>query len=119
MKVDPFPETNDARKVKIHLGYVAATSMNLVNNENMSEDPSIDPSFVTSHTYEIYLHPPSEGLKSPGEEQSPPNESEVKMRKDKPLATNPTLLDKFKAYSGARYPHLNNTTENHQTSLPQ
>ena len=102
MKVDPFPETDDARNVKIHLGYMAATSMNLVNNEHISGEPSVDSSFVTSHTYEIYLHPPGEGLKSPGEEQSPPNESEVKMKKDEPLATNPTLLDEFKAYGAKK-----------------
>ena len=57
---------------------------------------------MTSHTYEIYLHPPGEGLKSPGEEQSPPTESEVKMKKDEPLVTNPTLFKKFEACNGEK-----------------
>ena len=88
--------------MKIHLGYIAATYMNLVSNEHISEDPNVDSSFVTSHTYEIYLQPPSEGLRSPGEEQSPPNESEVRMEIDKPRMTNRILLDNFKACSGKK-----------------
>ena len=102
MKVDLFPKTDDARNVNIHLGYNAATSMNLVNNEHMSGEPSIDSSFVTCHTYEVYLLPPGEGLKSPGEEQPPPTESEAKTKKDKPLVTNPTLLDKTEASNGEK-----------------
>ena len=85
MKDESLPETGDARDIKIHLGYTAATYMNLVGNEHISEDPNIDPSFVTSHTYEIYLRPPGEGLRSPGEEQSPLDESEVRMKIDEQL----------------------------------
>ena len=64
--------------MKILLGYTAATYMNLVSNAHVSEDPNIDPSFVTSHTYEVYLRPPGEGLRSPLDE------SEVKMKIEEP-----------------------------------
>ena len=99
MKDESLPETGDARNMKIHLGSIAATYMNLVSNEHISEDPNIDSSFVTSNTYEIYLQPPGEGLRSPGEEQSPLDESEVWMKIDEPRVANQTSFDNFKACS--------------------
>ena len=77
MKVEPLFETDDARDMKIHLGYMAAKYMNLVSNDHMSGDPNIDSSFVM-------------------------NQSEVKMKIDEPLVANPTLLDKFKTCSGEK-----------------
>ena len=101
MKVDLSPKIECDRNVKIHLGYNAATSMNLAGNEHVSEEPNGQP-FMTSHTYEVYLLPPGEGLKSPGEEQPPPTESEEKMKKDEPQVTNPTLFDKTEACNGEK-----------------
>ena len=46
--------------------------------------------------------PPGEGLKSPGEEQPPPTESEVKMKRDESQVTNPTLCDKTEVRNGEK-----------------
>ena len=70
--------------MKIRLGYTAATSMSLINDEYVAEDPNVNSSLVMSHTYEVYLLPPGEGLISLDEEQPPPTKSEAKMKKDEP-----------------------------------
>ena len=49
--------------MRIHLGYDAIKSMNLIGNDDESEEPD-GYSHMTSHKYEIYLLPPEEGLSS-------------------------------------------------------
>ena len=39
-------KTGDDRNMKIRLGYTAATSMNLINDEYVAEDPNVNSSFV-------------------------------------------------------------------------
>ena len=93
MKVDLFTNTNDARNVKIHLGYYAASYMNLMNNEHISGESGIDSSLVTHHTYEVSLLPPGERLIYLSEEKPPSDESEGMMQRDEQRVANPIVFD--------------------------
>ena len=68
----------------------------------VAEDHNVNSSLVMSHTYEVYMLPPGKGLRSLGEEQPPPTKSEAKMKKDGPLVTNRTLLEKTEASNGEK-----------------
>ena len=75
-RVDPCTRTECDRNIKVHLGYDAIKSMNLMSNDNESEDPD-GYYHMTSHKYEINLLPPGEGLSSLFERQhSPANTKE-------------------------------------------
>ena len=75
-RIDPCPRIEYDQNVKIHLGYDAIKSMNLISNDNESEDPD-GYYHLTSHKYETNLLPPGEGLSSPFERQhSPANTKE-------------------------------------------
>ena len=75
-RTDSCPGMEGDQIVKIHLGYDAIKSMNLISNDNESEDPD-GYYHMTSHKYEINLLSPGEGLSSPFERQhSPANTKE-------------------------------------------
>ena len=65
-RIDSCSRKECDQNVKIHLGYDAIKSMNLISNDDESEEPD-GYSHMTSHKYEINLLPPEEGLSSPFE----------------------------------------------------
>ena len=62
-RIETYPTKEDDQHVRIHFGYDAMKSMNLISNDDEAEEPD-GYSHMTSHKYEINLFLPEKGLDS-------------------------------------------------------
>ena len=69
-KINPYSRKEYDPDIRIHLGYGAISTMNLISNNGKSEEPD-GYSHMTRHKYEVRLLPPEEGLSSLFEKQPP------------------------------------------------